>query len=368
MTSPSPIQYVLKAYIIHDETLRFRETNMNNTLKTLKMACQACGVILRTIMVSKPNCQELQQNLNALQERVKYEKTGDPDFDNRMHMLSIEMLSNMEKHIAVWKSILKDTDANANATTMSLVLEDDAYIMPEFAQNLVELLAVLPAQVLGTNNNWDICFLGTTKQVDTNKKELTFSTTRDVCKIFPSKESYIITHRIAQRLLQSVETLRYTMRTHLSWFLHHNQDIRSVFASKPMFLDGSKIGICTSTIHPINPLVINREFMEMWNMQNKPEVPFTDIKALYKKIEHIRSPDAMHLYGRLLVERKKYEEAEEVFISAVKLVREQNGVLGLSSQLLNDAISNYKNLQNHLADTQGRDRTPKYVEPDRECS
>lgn len=357
-----PTKYILKAYIIHDETLRFRETSMNNTLKMLKMACHSSGVILRTIMVTKPNVQELQKDLNALQERVKYEKTGDPDFDNRMHMLSIEMLTNTEKHIAVWKNILNDDDAN----TVSLVMEDDAYIMPEFTENLKELLSVLPAEILGASKKWDICFLGTTKQVDTTKRNLLFSTTRDVCKILPSKESYILTKAIVNRLLKSIETLRYTLRTHLSWFLYHNQDIRSVLASKPIFLDGSKIGICTSTIHPINPLVINREFMELWNMQNKPDVSFTEIKSLYKKIEHIRSPDVMHLYGRLLMERKKYEEAEEIFISAVKIVREQNGVLGPSSQLINDAIINYKNLQNNLDELQ--QKSCKYVEPDRECS
>jgi len=329
---------------------------MNNTLKTLKMACHARGVILKPIMVTKPNAQELQNDINALQERVKYEKTGDPDFDNRMHMLSIEMLSNSEKHVAVWKSILNDTDAN----TVSLIMEDDAYIIPEFTENLLELLTILPTE----KNKWDICFLGTTKQNDAAHKEITFSTTRDICKILPSKETYIITQNTVKRLLKSMENIRYTLRTHLSWFLHCNQDIRSVFASKPMFLDGSKIGICTSTIHPMNPLVINREFMELWNIQNKLEVPFTDIKSLYKKIEHIRSPDAMHLYGRLLVERKKYDEAEEVFLSAVKIMREQNGVLGPSSQLLNDAISNYKNLQNNLEELQ--QKSSKYTEPDRE--
>jgi hypothetical protein len=112
----------------------------------------------------------------------------------------------------------------------------------------------------------------------------------------------------------------------------------------------------------MNPLVINREFMELWGMLNKPEVSLVEIRTLYKKIEHLRSPDAMHLYGRLLVERKQYNDADDIFISAVKLMREQNGILGPSSQLLNDAITNYKNLQRDIGDF--REKQSKYTEPD----
>lgn len=358
----APMKYTLKAYIIHDETLRYREANMNNVLKTLKMTCHVHGVAFRPIMITKPDVGELQKDMNALQAKIKYEKTDDPDFDNRMHMLSLEMLSNSEKHIEAWRRILKDTDQN----TVSFVMEDDAFIMPEFTENLAELLTVLPTELLGQNPLWDMCFLGTTKQTETGSKKISFSTSRDVCKILPSKESYIVTQQAVRRLLPSVDTIRYTLRTHLSWFLHHNPDIRSVFASKPIFLDGSKIGTCTSTVHPMNPLVINREFMELWGMLNKLDVPIADIRALYKKIEHLRSPDAMHLYGRLLVERKQYNDADEVFLSAVKLMREQNGVLGPSSQLLNDAISNYKNLQRDIHDF--REKKSKYTEPDIQVS
>lgn len=351
-------KYTLKAYVIHDEGARFREANMNNVLKTLKMACQVHGVTFRPVMITKPDVGELQKDMNALQAKVKYEKTDDPDFDNRMHILSIEMISNTEKHIEAWRRIHKDTDPS----TVSLVIEDDAFIMPEFTENLAELLTALPVELLEQQPRWDMCFLGTTKQTDAASKKMTFSTSRDVCKILPSKESYIVTRHTVQRLLTSIETLRYTLRTHLSWFIYHHQDIRSVFASKPIFLDGSKIGTCTSTIHPMNPLVINREFMELWGMLNKPEVPLADIRAMYKKIEHLRSPDAMHLYGRLLVDNKQYDDADEVFLSAVKLMREQNGVLGPSSQLLNDAINNYKNLQRDIYEF--REKPSKYTEPD----
>jgi hypothetical protein len=349
-------QYTLDAYIIHDETARFRETGMNNTLKTLKMVCQTCDVALRTILITHPNSQDLQKDMNSLQSRVKYEKTGDEDFDNRMHMLSLEMISNTEKHKEAWRRIHE----NARPNTVSLVLEDDAYIMPDFVANLAELLQVLPSQV---TKQWDICFLGTTRQMENGPKEMAFSSTREVGKIIPTKESYIIAPHILQRLTKSLETMRYTLRIHLSWFLHKNQEIRSVYASKPIFLDGSKIGTCTSTIHPMNPLVINREFMEMWQCLKRPDISMSHVRAIYKKLEHLRSPDALHLYGRLLVEHGDYNEAETIFMDAVRLAREQNGVLGPSSALLSDAIANYKNIQKDIQEC--REKPSKYTIPDR---
>ena len=354
-------KYTLKVYIIHDESLRFRETNMNNTLKMLRVACSTVGISFRPIMITTPTVDTLQKELNTLQEKVKYEKINDPEFDNRMHMLSIEMIANIEKHKEAWKRISVDEDPDV----ISLVIEDDAFIMAEFANNIVELLKVLPSQLLTSSSSkraWDICFTGTTKQTENASNTFTFTDTKTIGKILPSKESYIISPQIIRRLINSLDTMKYTLRTHLSWFIQKNQDIRSVFPNKPIFLDGSKIGVCTSTIHPMNPLVINKEFMELWHMQNKPEISMTEIRALYKKIEHLRSPDVMHIYGRLLIERKQYMDAEDVFLSALKLMREQHGILGSSSQLLADAINNYKNIQKDIDDC--RNMKSKYTEPD----
>jgi len=355
-------KYTLKVYVIHDESLRFRETNMNNTLKTLRNACMAVGVPFQSIMITTPTTDILQKDMSSLQEKVKYEKINDPDFDNRMHMLSIEMISNIEKHKEAWKRISEDEDTDA----ISLVIEDDAFIMPEFANNILELLRILPSQLLtssiSSKRNWDICFIGTTKPTDNSGTSFEFTDTKSVGKILQSKESYIISPYILRRLIKSLDTMKYTLRTHLSWFINKNQDIRSVYPNKPIFLDGSKIGICTTTIHPMNPLIINKEFMDLWHMQNKPEIPISEIRSLYKKIEHLRSPDAMHLYGRLLVERKSYMDAEDIFLDALKLMREQNGILGASSQLLTDAINNYKNIQKDIDEY--RKKESKYCEPD----
>ncbi len=351
-----PKRYSLKAYVIHEEGLKFREANMNNTLKLLRAACDANGVTFCPVIVKNPTTDALQKDINALQSRVKYEKINDPEFDNRMHMLSIEMISNIEKHKEAWRLIADDTDLD----TAYIVIEDDAFVMPEFLQNIDDLLKRLPSMLFEGSRKFDMCFLGTTKQ-DSVSDEIGLTDTRAVGKIIPTKESYIVTPQIIRRLTNSLDTIRYTMRTHLSWFVHTNQDIRSVYLSKPTFLDGSKIGICTSTIHPMNPLVINREFMDMWNLQNKLDIPVSEVRAMYKKIEHLRSPDIQHLYGRLLAERGHYMDAEDAFLEAVKLVRLQQGIVGATSQLVNDAINNYKNIQKDIHEY--RKKQSKYVEP-----
>lgn len=352
-------KYTLKVYIIHDETLKFREANMNNTLKILRVACNSFGMNFRPIMITQPNIETLQKNIQTLQTKVKYEKINDDDFDNRMSILSIEQISNIEKHKEAWNRILNDEDTNV----IPLIIEDDAFFMNDFTNNLIELLQSLPFTFLSPKRQWDICFLGNTQRTDNYlSNKLEYASTRGIAKILPSKESYIITPSIIRRLINSLDTMRYIMRIHLSWFVHTNQDIRSVFPSKPIFLDGSKIGVCTSTIHPMNPLVLNREFMELWQLQNKPEITITQIRSLFKKIEHMKSPDILHLFGRLLIEKKQYDDAEDAFTEAIKLMRVQHGLLNPGSQLLSDTINNYKNLQKDVVELSKK--SPKYVEPD----
>lgn len=351
-------KYILKAYIIHEDGLKFRETNMNNTLTIIRKTCEANNITFMPTIIKNPSTEALLKDINNLQTKVKYEKINDPEFDNRMHMLSIEMISNIEKHKEAWRLIANDTSVNP----ISIVLEDDAFLLPDFSANLTQLLKQLPNLLLEGPRKWDLCFLGTTKQDGSSGDDIHFHDTRSVGKIIPTKESYIVTPHIIRRLINSVDTMRYTMRTHLSWFIHTNQDIRSVYANKPTFLDGSKIGICTSTIHPMNPLVINKEFMELWNLQNKKEVSIQEIRSLYKKIEHLRSPDILHIYGKLLIERGNYMDADEAFLEALKLLRAQHGIMGSSSHIINDAINNYKNIQRDPHDY--RNKESKYIEPD----
>lgn len=353
--------YTLKVYMIHDEGLKFREANMNNTLKILRMSCDTIGMKFRSVLITKPNIETLQKELNELNAKVKYEKINDPDFDNRMGMLSIEQISNIYKHKEAWTRISQDEDENI----IPMVIEDDAFIMGDFMNNIMEFLQSLPFVFMSSKRQWDICFLGNTQRMETNQtNRLIYSPIREVTKILPSKESYVITPNIIRRLLNSLDTLRYIMRIHLSWFLHTNQDIRSVFPTKPLMLDGSKIGICASTIHPMNPLILNREFMDLWNLQGKADATVSQIQSLYKKIEHLKSPDVLHLYGKLMVEKKLYMDADDAFLEAIKLTRNQNGLLNPGSQLLHDTIANCKYLQR---DIQEYKKKPSiYTEPNLE--
>lgn len=348
----------LKVYVIHDESLKFREANLNKTLKTLRIACDTVGLKFRSIMITKPNTETLQGSIADLNSKVKYEKIGDPDFDNRMIMLSIEHISNIHKHKEAWTRISQDEDPDA----IHLVLEDDAFVMDDFTQNMLEFLQSLPEALSSSRRQWDLCFLGNTQRMQAGADRLQYTSTREVAKILPSKESYIVSPGIIRRLINSLDTMRYILRIHFSWFLHTNQDVRSVFPTKPVVLDGSKIGVCCSTLHPMNPLVLNREFMEMWQLQNSPGATVEQVRAMFKRLEHLKSPDALHLFGRLLAERGLYHDAEDAFAEAIKTTRAQHGLLNPASQLLNDAIANYRHLQKDVQEC--KKRPSKYAEPE----
>ena len=79
--------------------------------------------------------------------------------------------------------------------------------------------------------------------------------------------------------------------------------------------------------------------MELFQMLQAQDVDVRSIRAIYKRIQHIQSPDIMHLYGVLLFKGKQIKEAHEVLLDALDVAKKQHGVVSFNSDLLNNTIN-----------------------------
>jgi GR25 family glycosyltransferase involved in LPS biosynthesis len=328
----------LKVYVIHTQSLSIRLQKLNTTLQLLKNLSEECGYQTDIQVIVGPDPHILQGQLETLQKKVSYDKTGDEDFDKQSQILSLEMISNTEKHLEAWKKIVSDTD------DLYLVLEDDIVLLKESIDNIKELL-----NILKSNKEWDLITLGVADNNNLNLK-LKLQDFRNNTKIMPSKEAYFIKQNVAKRLLEDFNIYKFTFKIQLSYALFKNKDLKVVYPHKRTTIDGSKIGVFTSSIHSNNVLTFNSEYMQLYNFLNKPKDEIinnmTVIDNIYKSVKVLNSPDFTHIYGLIKIKVDKLDEGEEYLLEAVQLMKQSQGILNGRSDLANNLVELYSQLQN----------------------
>jgi hypothetical protein len=278
-------------------------------------------------MILKPNPDILQKDLEALNNRIKYEPSGIEIFDKLANILSIEELSNYEKHREAWKRILKEPSSD-----VFMVIEDDAFIIPDASCSLQQLWSI-------DHSSYDMvftCLSDNSAKPNDPVKLLNF---RDTGSVLPSKDTYLISQSAAASMLAATETISFHMRIQMSFVIHKMPSLKVYYPSKRMMLEGSKLGLYTSSVHPNNTLIYNQEYMQLWKLMQQEHVPIKEVRTIYNSVAHINNPDIQHLYGVLLYKAKQIKEAEEALTLAVEQMQKQHGVLTYRSDLLNNLIN-----------------------------
>jgi hypothetical protein len=273
---------------------------------------------------------------------IKYDPVNVPQFDKTIDILTIEQLSNLEKHRDAWRRI-----ASLPPSDTFMIIEDDAFVVPECDKHIQELFKMDPTTA------YDICVMGLS-DANTSYPELTLLDLRGVGTLLPSKDSYLVNHATAKLFLEATETITFMPRIQISYIVHSHPEIKARYPSARMMLEGSKLGLYTSSLHPNNTLIYNQEYMELWEYMSKDVVPVKEIRNIYKKIEHIRNPDIMHLYGVLLYKGKEVDEAVAVMKEAVDEMGKQHGVLTHRSDLLNNYINIHEFVQPELIESSSK--------------
>lgn len=342
-----PATPTLFIYVIHTENLTLRALRIHGLIQALRTLAMQCGYNVKPILILKPNPTELQPKLSELNEKVSYEPVGDELFDSLRQVLSLEMISNIEKHKEAWKRIYEAPSENPK--DLFLVMEDDAMMVPDGLQGFHRILT----HEKTNTRMWDFLLLGVSDGSFTNTTDI-YRNLRDLIKIMPCKESYFVSQQTAKVMLDAWSKYRFPLRVQMSWFMHTNGNLRIMHPRCRCFLDGSKVGTTPSAIHPNNLLVFNREYMDLYTYLKKPndeiarELP--QILQAYKAIEHLQNPDIIHILGVLLFKAGKLKEAEKTLQQGIEEMKKQQGILNSRSDVLNNMVQLYEHLQEDLTD------------------
>jgi len=337
------LEKVVYIYVIHSKHLSLRANRFQNVLRVIDEVARTKNYTVKTQFILKHDSDEIQSKLPELTSLISYDKIDDADFDNQRYLLSAPILSNIEKHKEAWKQIEKMND---NGSNLYLIIEDDALLFPENINNLHEFFNL-------DHKEWDMLSLGLVN-MQNNKTDDSFLNFRNMPnKILSSKEAYCLKPKTASLLLEQSKQYKFTLRLHLSYFIKMNPKLKVYFNKKTLFIDGSKLGIFPSSIHPTNLLIFNNEFIQMHSyIKKSPEdikKDFTKIEHLHKILENIKSPDAMHLYGVILTKIGRVSDAEKVFMNGIDELKKQQGFINNQSEILNNLIDLYKTMQKDTA-------------------
>lgn len=350
----------LNVYVIHTPELTLRKGRLGGTLGYLKEQGEAAGLSWNLVWITEPSAGCVEATAERYADRVAPENTGDADFDRLAAPIVAATLSNFEKHREAWRHIALSGPGN-----VSVVVEDDAVIFPDHQGAAKDLLAFLAA---GGGAGWDFVFFGMSPPATPENMAAPFAfldLPMNESKVLPCKESYLVSPRGAAMMLAETEKVSFFARAQMSLALYKRLvglapapgaiaapppgGVKVGYPVRRVTIEGSKVGLYTSSLHPNNMLILNAEFMRMFEMLRAPDAgagapALRDIKGLYKTISHMNNPDLMHLYGVLLFKAGAAEEAAEVLEQAVAELEKQGGLVSARSDVLNNAI----NVQEHL--------------------
>lgn len=217
-------------------------------------------------------------------------------------------------------------------------MEDDAMIIPEFQQNLQVFLQNYAKRA------WDWYTLSVSIPCSENRLHRIAETVR----LLPSKCAYAIkpSAQVLNTMLTETETIRFGMRLQLSYvFLKCTDVINAVVANTQCIMEGSKVGMYPSSVHPNNMLVFNQEYMDLLNMLNAPDLSLQKATQVFERVKHIPNPDIYHIYGIILFKCGLVKQAYEVLSTAIEWMQKQHGVLNSQSDLLNNSINMHEHMQ-----------------------
>ena len=330
---------IINLFVIHSKHLTLRKNRLQNTLRIIDDIGKKNNFIIKTQFILQHDPDEIQSKIDELNKLVSYDPINDDDFDKQRYMLSVQLISNIEKHKQAWKLI-----QNMPSNNLNLIIEDDALLLPECISNFDEFLNI-------NDNNWDMIILGLSVNIPSQDSN-NFINFRNILKILPSKEAYCLKPSTAKLFLEQSQNYKFTLRLSLSYLIKTNPELKIVFPKKRLFIDGSKLGIVPSSIHPTNVLVFNNEYIQMHQYIHKsPEdikKNFNEIQKLYRIVENLHNPDIMHLYGVLLKKINRLEEAEEILIEGIQELKKQQGFLNNQSEILNNLVDIYKYMQKDI--------------------
>ena len=187
---------------------------------------------------------------------------------------------------------------------------------------------------------WDMIFLGIPSSEEKNDNFDLLNFNKSSINIIPSKEGYFITQQTARRIYDSMDTYKYILRVQLSYLFYTNPSAYNIYyTNKRITIDGSKVGVFPSSIHELNHLIYNNEYMTLYSYFTKSNEEIinkiNDITELYNKISVLKNTDFDVLYSKILVKINRNEEAKKVLLASIDNYKSSQGIINNRSELVN---------------------------------
>jgi hypothetical protein len=264
----------------------------------------------------------------------------DAGFRAHIRNMHIRQLSNALKHRAALETALEAMSGSGPGSRFrfSLIVEDDAL----FSDNVARLIK---QTVRDAPPDSDIVFLGLPSKNAPTDGVSTFDDAIETFELLPACDAYLVSLEGARKLLADFLPVRFCTNVHLTYLARKN-GIRSYVAVPNVFVDGSKLGVFTSSLDPNNRLIWNRDFCRLEALvRAKEPVPDGEFEAAWASQPFKEHPNVVALRAEHLARAGKHRDAEELFATALDAFDRGEGIVSNASDFLRRYISLYAHLQ-----------------------
>ena len=184
----------------------------------------------------------------------------------------------------------------------------------------------------------ELVFLGLPSNIDAKKNNVRFQNTKEVLKVLPYCDSYMVSKACAKNLHKNYLPIKFVNNVQLSYVLEKSKT-DSFLVVPNIFMDGTKYGMFLSTLSPNNQLIFNNEYMQVkQQLANPANLPNANLEKIFKESPLSMHPDFNFLYAQYLVACKRYAEANDVFENSLKVYLANNCVVNHETQFLKEFI------------------------------
>jgi hypothetical protein len=339
----------LNVYIIHASHLHERRRVIDELKKTLGKYTFSKMKVGEIITINANDPQEIPTEF--IQKNIDYAHTKSDEeiykiYNSLTRILHVNNVSNALKHHAALLSIAQCDDPDV----IHLVIEDDVMYEPRMCMLLDKTID------LWNSGDYDMLFLGMPNNTEMpNTNVVKTKECKDVFRVLPYNDSYILSPKTARVLADNFLPLKYHTNIQLDYLCHKN-NIKKHQTVPNIFVDGSKYGLFLSSLQVHNELVFNKDYMFVKNLINRDTgtQPITnEEKKVVEKImtdsQIAENPDFMALAGKYVREIKKdHKKAYEIYQKTYDAYIKNKSILNNESMFLRDFINLHAHMQNDV--------------------
>lgn len=275
---------------------------------------------------------------SIIQKTVNYGpfEEGSPfqKFNGLIKNLHIFHLSNALKHYKALEVIAQSEDNSIN-----IILEDDVSFDTKTIFDKLE-------EVIDKYEPGSIVFLGMPNN-NTQTSKLQLVPTDQLFEVLPYNDSYLVDKTAAKKLLESFLPIKFIANIQMSIAIK-KAGIKCYQTIPNIFVDGSKLGIFTSSMNANNILVFNPDYMKIREIVNKDFITSADksiAEQLFANSPCAPHPDFQYLRAQYYSKLEDYKTALKVYQDTYDVYSKNMCIVNHESNFLKEFMRTYKHLQ-----------------------